>query len=214
MPKSKQKQLEEYRLLIYGVSDNEEIKNRISAIYSEERISQGIALYQETKAAFEAQDLEKIEANQANHEYKNTYEEINAMLVKIRKAGRYFFQNNIELNTLLRLNKEIPATYADWKALAEATVSAVMNHTEIQNKLALVDLTPEAMNKLKELLGLIDTQKLKAEKENGEAQLATEKRNESFASLQTYCSDLRACLSLFFDGSGSQILEQVGILVR
>ena len=135
-------------------------------------------------------------------------------MLKIRKAGRYFFKNDAELSTLLRLNKEIPGNYANWKNLYQETVNTIVQHKAIQEKLTLVGLDSKEIGKTVKQLSKIDNLKIKAEKEDGEAQIATVQKNESHQKLMTYCSDLRACLDLFYEGSERQILEQIGILVR
>ncbi|MBN2597114.1 hypothetical protein [Labilibaculum sp.] len=214
MPKSLQKSLEECRILVYGLSGNEAIKTRIASIYPEKRILAGIKLYENAKAAFESQSSEKIESTEANREFKIVYDKIYEELVKIRKAGRYFFKNNAELNTLLRLNKEVPTNYADWKNLCNETTNAILQHVVIQDKLALVELGPERITEMAQQLEKIDELKIKAEKEDGEAQVATVRKQVTFNELMIYCSDLRACLDLFYEKSERQTLEQLGILVR
>ena len=46
MAKSFQKSLEECRILIYGINDNQSIKTKIAAIYTPERLQIGVQLYQ------------------------------------------------------------------------------------------------------------------------------------------------------------------------
>lgn len=214
MSKSFQKSLEECRILIYGIYGNPSIKTKIAAIYTPERMEVGIQLHHACKAASENQSIEKIESTQAGRDYRETYDKIYERLLKIRKAGRYFFKNNAELNTLLRLNKDVPTNYADWKNLCNETANAIVQHVVIQDKLALVELGPEEITEMAEQLAKIDELKIKAEKEDGEAQVATVQKNEAHQKLMVYCSDLRECLDLFYEGSERQILEQVGILVR
>ncbi len=214
MSKSFQKSLEECRILIYGINGNPSIKTKIGAIYPPERMEVGVQLYQTCKAASEKQSIEKIESTQAGRDYRETYDQISEKLLKIRKAGRYFFKINAELSTLLRLNKDVPTNYADWKNLCNETTNTIVQHESIQEKLALVELGPEEITKMAQQLAKIDELKIKAEKEDGEAQVATVQKQESFNELMAYCSDLRACLDLFYEGSERQTLEQVGILVR
>lgn len=214
MSKSFQKSLEECRILIYGINGNQSIKTKIAAIYTPERIEVGVQLHQACKAASENQSIEKIESTQAGRNYRETYDKIYERLLKIRKAGRYFFKNDAELSSLLRLNKEVPTNYADWKNLCNETANTIVQHESIQEKLALVELGLEEITEMTQELAKIDELKIKAEKEDGEAQVATVRKQETFNELMTYCSDLRACLNLFYEGSERQILEQVGILVR
>ncbi|MFT5749308.1 MAG: hypothetical protein ACI93S_000563 [Ancylomarina sp.] len=49
---------------------------------------------------------------------------------------------------------------------------------------------------------------------NREAQQATTQKQEYYVEFMAYCSDLRACLDLFYNGSERQKLEILGIVVK
>lgn len=214
MKESYLKELEKGRVLVYGISADESIKQRIQLIYPEERIVLGKTLYVKTKTAFEVQKIERIESSQASREFNDLYTTLHDKLIRVRKVGRYFLKNDIELGTLLRLNKEVPSAYPEWKALADDTVNAIIAHEPIQTKLTMATLTPEFIAALQADLAQLDELKLKAEKEDGEAQQATTQKQEYYVEFMAYCSDLRACLDLFYEGSERQKLEVLGIVVK
>ncbi len=214
MKESYLKELEKGRLLVYGISADESIKERIKLIYPVERIEVGKTLYVKTKTGFDVQNTERIESSQATRVFNDSYTALHEQLIQVRKVGRYFFKNDIELTTLLRLNKEVPTAYPEWKALADDTVNAIITHAAIQEKLTLAALTPEVIAAMQAGLTSVDDLKLKAEKEDGEAQQATTQKQESYVEFMAYCSDLRGCLDLFYDGSERQKLEVLGIVVK
>jgi hypothetical protein len=214
MKESYLRELEKGRLLVYGVSADESIKERIKLIYPSERIEVGKSFYVKTKTAFEVQNTERIESSQATRVFNDSYTTLHEQLIQIRKVGRYFFKNDIELTTLLRLNKEVPTAYPEWKALADDTVNAIITHEAIQEKLTLANLTAEVIAAMQADLITVDDLKLKAEKEDGEAQQATTQKQEYYVEFMAYCSDLRACLDLFYEGSERQKLEVLGIVVK
>lgn len=214
MSDSFQKKLENSRVLIYGVNENEGIKTRIAPVFTPERLTNGITMYESALAAFNSQKLEKKEASQATRSYNEVYDAIDAKLVKIRKAGRYFFKSDTVRNDLLQLDEAIPTNFAEWIIFTEATVDAIAADATIQEKFTLVGITPEEITAIKDQLSQVQTLKLTAEKEDGEAQVATVLKKETMDELTAYCSELRACLDLFYEGSERQILEEVGILVR
>lgn len=214
MKESYLKELEKGRLLVYGILADESIKQRIQQIYPEERIRLGTSLYLKTKTAFDVQNSESIESSLASGEFNVLYTELHEQLIRIRKVGRYFFKNEIELTTLLRLNKDVPTAYAEWKELIDDTVNAITTHESIQEKFSLVDLTPEVITELQADLVKLSELKLKAEKEDGEAQQATTQKQECYVEFMAYCSDLRACLDLFYEGNERQKLEVLGIVVK
>ena len=214
MKKNFENEMERGRVLVYGVAENDDIKQRIAAIYNEERIAEGMALYEKAREASNKQKLEQIESSEASRQYNDAQSEIHNTLIKIRAAGRYFFKNEMELATLLRLNMEVPTTYAEWKTLAQDTLSAVKAHDVIATKMQLADITAESTDQMQTRLDELDTLKLKAEKKDGEAQQATVAKQESFDAFMAYCSDLRECLDLFYSGNERQKLEEVGIVVK
>lgn len=214
MKESYLKELEKGRLLVYGISGDQSIKDRIKLIYPAERIEVGKVLYGKTKTAFAVQNTERIESSQATLVYNNSYTMLHDQLIQIRKVGRYFFKNDVELTTLLRLNKDVPTAYPEWKALADDTVNAIITHEVIQEKLSLAALTPEVITALQADLAKLDELKLNAEKEDGEAQQATVQKQEFYVEFMAYCSDLRACLDLFYEGRERQKLEVLGIVVK
>ena len=214
MKESYLRELEKGRLLVYGVSADESIKERIKLIYPAERIEAGKLLYVKSKTAFAVQNTERIESSQATRVFNDSYTTLYYKLIQIRKVGRYFFKNDLELTTLLRLNKEVPTAFPEWKALADDTVNAIVTHEAIQEKLTLATLTLEVITTMQTDLSNVDELKLKAEKEDGEAQQATTQKQECYVEFMAYCSDLRACLDLFYEGNERQKLEVLGIVVK
>lgn len=214
MNKSYDNELEKGRILVFGVSENDEMRQRISALYSEERITKGINLYEATRYAFESKNIEYIESSNANRKFSETQTHIHDTLIHIRRAGRYLFSKEDELATLLRLNKSVPTLYSAWKTFAQETLGAILTHEAIQQKLSLVELGSEAIAELNSDILKIDDLKLRAEKEDGEAQMATQEKEERFREFMAYCADLRECLNLFYRGNERQKLEKVGVVVK
>jgi hypothetical protein len=98
--------------------------------------------------------------------------------------------------------------------MVDLTLSELGIQAQVVEKLALLGFTADKIAALQDDVSSLDQLKLTAEKEDGEAQLATAKKNELFDQLMSYCSDLRECLNLFYEGTESQELEKVGIVVK
>lgn len=214
MRKSYEQEMERCRVLIRGVIQNESIKKRISAIYSEERLATGDELYLAAEAAAQNQRLEKLEGSEAIRVFNESKDRIHEGLVKVRQAGRYFFKKEESVQKLLLLDTEIPSNFAQWKQQADATFNAVLNNTAIQDKVALIGLTSEVVATYKKEVDQIEQLRLNAEKEDGEAQQASQKKQDTYDALWAYCVDLRECLDLFYHGAERQKLEEVGIVVK
>lgn len=214
MPKSIANELENSRVLIYGIDQNEEIKARIAEIYSQDRIKRGMTLYQNAKSAHVDNGLKEKDLRQANRIFKEAKKFAHQKLMRIREVGRYYYGDDDEFRSFLRFNEKIPTNFAGWKSLANASVDAVLQNPAVQEKFALINLNSEEMMAMKELLINVDKLKLDAHRKNGEAQYATALKKDAMKELLAYCKDLRACLRLFYRGNERQTLEEVGIIVR
>lgn len=214
MRKTFEQELERCRVLVYGVQTNPEIKERIAPVYPEARITEGLELYEAAKGAAEIQNTEKMESMAATKVFTDSRDAIHQSLIRTRQAIRYFFKNDFRILKLMQMDQEIPASYASWKILAETTFRTALANAEVLEKLTVAGITEESINQTLALLAQLEQQRLTAEKEDGEAQQATMKKQEAFDKLTAYCSDLRECLNLFFVGRDRQKLEEVGIIVK
>ncbi len=214
MSDSLEKELERNRILVQGVMDNSEIKERIAPIYPEEKLAQGVELYNAARNAFQTQIIEVGESRTATRAFNNEKDRIHNLLIKIRKTLRYFYKNNLQQEEVLQFNKAVPTNYAEWGDMIRLTVNAIMSRDEVLTKINLVGITNEEIASLKTDLDALDELRLTAVKEDGESQIATKNKEASFNELKSYCIDLRECLDLFFDGSERQVLEKVGITVK
>jgi hypothetical protein len=214
MNRTNKQRLEDARILIYGVNENASIKERIEPIYTAEKIATGIALYQATYEADKNQTQEKNDSSAASEQFNTAKDNLHTSIVKIRKAIRYFYKSDAALMNKLQLNVSLPTNYAQWRTMVDLTLSELGTQAQVVEKLALLGFTADKIAALQDDVSSLDQLKLTAEKEDGEAQLATAKKNELFDQLMSYCSDLRECLNLFYEGTESQELEKVGIVVK
>lgn len=214
MKRTFENEMEKCRILIYGVTANASIKARIAPIYTEERLVQGDHLYQAAKSAAATQGIEKAEGMAATRQYNAARDRIHEGLVKVRQTLRYFFKKELRLLRLLQVDHEIPTNYAQWKMMAETTFSLIQSEADVQQKLALIGITSDVIDNYIDQIDQIDQLRLTAEKEDGEAQQASQQKREAFDELKAFCSDLRECLNLFYQGAERQKLEEVGIVVK
>ena len=214
MKRTFENELEKCRVLIYGVQANPAIKERIAPVYPEERIAEGVSRYETTKAAAEDQSTEKEESMAATKAFADSRNSIHQSLIRARQAIRYFFKNDFRILKLLQMDQEVPAAYAAWKILAETTFKTALANAEVIEKLAVAGISQDNINETLALLTELEQQRLTAEKEDGEAQQATMRKQEALEELSAYCIDLRECLNLFFVGRDRQKLEEIGIIVK
>lgn len=206
--------LEKNRILIFGVSGNASIRERIAAIYPAERIAEGEALYEQTRDAFATQKKEKQEGVKATRAFNLKKNELNTNLVSIREGIRYFFKNDLDTQKALLIEAEMPTTYAQWILFAESNLKAILANTDAVAKLSLLGHSEEQLQAYLAGLEEVEALRLVAEKEDGEGQQATVAKQQNYDELMRYCTDLRECLDLFYTGPERQKLEEVGIIVK
>lgn len=214
MSRSQESVLEKNRVLIEGVNGSTVIKARIAPVYPEERLATGPVLYETARIALNSQAAEKAEGVAAVKAFNTAKEAVHDHFVTTRNWLRYFFKSDVDMQNVAYLNEEIPTNYAQWDNLVERTFNALVSTPALIEKLAVVDITPEKVAGWQGDLKAVGQLKVVAEKEDGEAQAASVKKQEAMAELAAYCSDLRECLNLFYQGSERQVLEQVGIVVK
>ncbi|SMO39512.1 hypothetical protein SAMN06265379_101509 [Saccharicrinis carchari] len=206
--------LEDGRILVYGVSEDASIKARIAAIYNDKKLTHGTELYQAAYGASKDQDVEKSESTAATLQFNDLKGSVHDRFMNIRGGIRYFFKADPALMNKLQMNKQMPTNYAQWRTMIDLTLTAIEAQPVVQEKLTLINLPSEQITAMKADLAKLEQLRLSAEKEDGEAQRATVKKQESFEEFMNYCSDLRECLNLFYHGNDHQELEKVGITVK
>lgn len=214
MSRSQESVLEKNRVLIEGVNGSAEIKARIAAVYPEERLATGPVLYENARIALNSQAAEKAEGVAAVKAFNTAKDEVHDHFVIMRNWLRYFLKLDVDMQNKAYLNEEIPTNYAQWDNLVERTLNGVLSTPALIEKLSMVDITADKVAAWQDDLKAVAQLKVEAEKEDGEAQAASVKKQEAMAELHAYCSDLRECLNLFYPGSDRQVLEQVGIVVK
>lgn len=214
MNTSYEKTYEKSRILITGVNQVKEIKQRIAPVYTEERLAEGQELLKQAKESMQIQNKEMVEASIAVKNYHKVDERLHNHLVKARKAIRYFFKNDETVMAMMHINNPIPGDYNGWKASCEHVMNGIILYPAVQEKLNWVGITPEVVQECKDDLEKLNLLKSDAARESGEAQVASDTKKQAFRNLKDYCIDLRECLDLFFEDHERQQLEKVGIIIH
>jgi len=209
-----EKDLENYRVLIYGVASNNSIKERIAPIYTEEKLAEGVDLFESTRTIVDKQKVEQAESMAVTRQFNEKVDYVQEQYVRLRKAIRYFCKSDLTLMDKLGLNIPVPKNYPEWHTLVRMTLAGLDNAAWVLDKIVIVGFTAEALIALKQELTEVEQLRLVAEKEDGEAQQATAQKNLLYDQLRHYCYDLKECLDLFYHGTERQKLEEVGIVVK
>lgn len=100
---------------------------------------------------------------------------------------------------------------SDWILQARQFYNNAINDTEIQAKMAEYSVTAERLQVSLEEVNKLEEMKITQEKEKGEAQRATQKRDELFAQLDEYMYGLVQIARVVLHDK-EQLFEKMGII--
>lgn len=181
--------------------------------YDEARIREGKALYQ--KAAelqikqvkeygdqYAATDTLNLAKAQANKEY----------MVHL-KIARVALKGDRSAEESLQMYGRRKETLSGWLKQAKAFYENALNTPGVQTALARFGITAEKLQAAQALVADVETKYNAQLKETGEAQAATQKRDEAFDALQEWMGDFMSISRIALEME-PQYLEVLGIVER
>lgn len=180
--------------------------------YNTAKISGLMALYEVAKETHLAQKTEYAEQYGATAAYETAQTAAHTAYMRHLTLARVVYKNNVSRTHQLGLLGDRRRTHSGWIAQAEQFYSAALTETAIQTDLAALGVTLASLQSAKTLLDAADGAWHTQKKERGEAQEATQARDEALDKLQDAYSDLITVARVAFADDG-QKLERMGIVV-
>ncbi|MEM8505804.1 MAG: hypothetical protein AAF716_21955 [Cyanobacteria bacterium P01_D01_bin.1] len=181
--------------------------------YSTERIQKGKALYNSAMTAQLAQTAEaggQISASQAVGEAwakaKKTY-------MRLVKVARVALKQNAGAAAQLALGGRRKGSLSGWLAQANQFYKNALSDKAILSALKEFGITEAKLKAGLNEVKAVEAANLVQEKEKGEAQAATQKRDKALDELQDWLSDYLAIAKVALE-EDPQLLEGLGVLQR
>lgn len=192
---------------------SEEIKSAIANYgYDDTRLKEGEALYTLASELQASQVREYGEQYSATDELKLASAVANKTYMEHVKIARIALQGNRGVGASLQIAGTRKVTFSGWLKQAKTFYDNALGSSEVTTAMARFGITQEKLEAGQKLVNEVETKLNEQLKEKGEAQNATQERDEAFEDLQDWMGDFIGIARIALD-SKSQYLEILGIVV-
>ncbi len=181
--------------------------------YTPARIQQGKKLYNQAAAAQLAQTVEAGEQLSASAAVNDTWTTARKSYIRFIKIARIAFKQDAGVVTQLALSGHRKRTLSGWMAQATQFYKNALASKAILTGFKEFGITQQKLQAGLAELNALEAANLLQEKEKGNAQNATKKRDAALDELQAWLSDFLAIAKIALE-ENPQLLEGLGILVR
>jgi hypothetical protein len=181
--------------------------------YTPERLQQGKTLYTTALTAQTAQQLEAGEQRSATAELEANRAIANTTYIRLVKIARVAFKRDAGIATQLGLGGERKRSLAGWLAQANQFYTNALTTPAALKSFSEFGITADKLRTGLQELRAVEASNLTQEKEKGDAQAATEHRDQALDALQDWLSDYLAIAKVALEDT-PQLLEGLGVLQR
>lgn len=177
--------------------------------YTEVRLREGRALYDEVMALVRQQRLEYGEQYQASHETDDAWERAKDAYARTLKVARVAFKENEKAEAALGLRGARRTSLAGWLEQATLFYRNLLDNPDL---LAVMEPLASPRAKLEQELTLVEAVRsanVMQAKETGEAHEATKRRDAKLSLLSAWLSDFRTIAQAAL-AERPQLLEKLG----
>lgn len=205
--------MENYRSALQNSLDDAEFRQFLDNYgYGETRINVGMAKVVNTLRA----EQEKMDKKALQHKATEVAEEkrvkAHETLIFCVSATRLAYKNNHNMLEVLGLNGSIERNFGEWKSLAERYYEKTIGSTEIQAEIAKYNVPRDLLERGRQELGeavVANDLKIRAK---GDAENATQLKNEAYDDLVEWMKDFYNIVEMAFK-TNPQFKEKVKIVV-
>jgi hypothetical protein len=199
------------RIAIENSLSNPTIQTYLSEYgYSKEKIQAGQQLYQTALDLQQKQRREYGEQIEATAERDKLWDIAHATYMKFVKIARIAYKNNTGIATQLGINGNRKESFSGWLLDANQFYNNTLSNDSILKTLAEYGITPAKLESGKAEVQALAAANSTQEKEKGEAQEATQKRDAALDALSDWISDFVAIARIALEPE-AQLLESLGI---
>ena len=181
--------------------------------YTEEKLNEGATLLKSAEDMYEQQKKEYGDVDAAQNELAVTKKDAHSVYMVNLKIAKIAFKNDLQAQSTLDLNTRRASTFSGWLKQTLGFYHALLSNEGWKNVMGTFGITVE---KLEEGLALVEEVNAKAEqvkKEKGDAENATQLRDEKFEELHDWISDYEEIAKIAL-ADKPQLLEKLGIVVK
>ena len=181
--------------------------------YPETKLNEGAALLEETTALVETQKKEYGEVDEAQSVFENQRRTANKTYMDMLSICRVVFKNDVKAITSLELNGRRARTISGWLKQTSGFYRAILGNEEWKNALAVYGQTEDKLTAQLTAVEEVARMSESVKKEKGDAQNATQERDEKLEELAEWVSDYEVIARIAL-AEKPQLLEKLGIVVK
>lgn len=178
--------------------------------YQAERLQEGQDLLTEARTAHETVTVEYGDQYDATDAMKAAYETASTTYMRHLKVARVALQNGRGTAQKLHLDGRRKSTLPDWIKQARSFYENALANGEVQAALGRFGITSEQLERGQAQVDAVAAANAVQEREKGEAQNATEKRDAAVDALDAWMSDFRTIARIALEDQPQQ-LEKLGV---
>jgi hypothetical protein len=206
--------LEQYRVSLDNVENQSEIATIMTEFgYDTAMIGQGKALLAETRQSYDANKTEDDETSAAYNSFSNLKEDLDKTYSLHRKKAKVVFRNDSLTMDKLAVSGSVPKAYVKWLETAKKFYSVASADTEIQSRLARLQISTEDLTAGGTLITNLEAARAEYLREKGESQDSTKIKDAAFVKIDDWMSEFYAVAKIALEDN-PQLLESLGKLVR
>lgn len=199
------------QVAIDNALNNSEIQTYLSEYnYTPERIQAGKTLYETALAAQQKQQAEYGEQLSATETVNQAWSKAQKSYMRLIKLARVIFKNNPGIATQLGLNGQRKRSLSGWLLQAQQFYTNALNSAEVLNGFAEYGITEDKLKAAQTETLAVEAANAAQEQEKGEAQDATQQRDQAIDLLDDWLSDFIAIARIALEDR-PQLLEVLGI---
>uniref|UniRef100_UPI00321636BE hypothetical protein n=1 Tax=uncultured Draconibacterium sp. TaxID=1573823 RepID=UPI00321636BE len=201
-------------LRINNSLNDSKVLNAVSLMgYTEAKLQEGAVLLQDATSLYETQKKEYGEVDEAQQQFEDARKAAHKNYMNLLSIARIAFKNNVQASATLDLNGKRASTISGWLKQTLGFYRAIMANEEWKTALAAYGQTEDKLTtELAAVNGVMEAAEA-VKKEKGDAQNATQERDEKIEELVDWVTDYEVIARIALTDK-PQLLEKLGIVVK
>lgn len=181
--------------------------------YDETKLTEGQNLLNEATTLVEAQKREYGEVDAAQQAYENQRQAAHKKYMEVLAICKIAFKNDVQAISTLDLSGRRASTLSGWLNQTRSFYRALLANETWKAALAGFGQTEEVLNAHLAAIEAVATASEAKKKEMGDAQNATQQRDEKLEELAEWVNDYEVIARIAL-AEKPQLLEKLGVLVK
>jgi hypothetical protein len=211
---SEEQTLQQYHAAINNAGTQPKIAEIMSEFgYNNKALAEGRRLLNETRAAFEANQLEDNETIDSYQAFDQLRSELTKTYTLHRKKARVVFRKDPKSLEKLGIVGSTPQAYANWFKVARQFYLVALKEEAISNSLSRLKISNEELAATQKLIEKVDQARSEYLREKGESQAATKAKDAAFSRIDDWMSEFYLVSRIALEDD-PQLLEVLGKVVK